>query len=60
MKKKTTTATILFIIGILLAGAANAWGRQIVTDYGADPGTPAVLPFYSTLMFCVNLMLYVS
>ncbi|MBQ3330922.1 MAG: hypothetical protein IJG87_07070 [Ruminococcus sp.] len=60
MKKKTTTATILFIIGILLAGAANAWGRQIVTDYGADPGTPAVLPFYSTLMFCVNLLLYVS
>lgn len=58
MKKKTTTATILFIIGILLAGAANALGRQIIADYGADLTTPAILPFYSTLMFCVNLLLY--
>ena len=48
----------MFIAGILLAGAANAFARQLIADYGADPNTPAILPFFSTAMFCMNLALY--
>lgn len=58
MKKRTNIATVMFIAGILLAGAANAFARQLIADYGADPNTPAILPFFSTAMFCLNLALY--
>ena len=59
MKKRTFIATVLFAAGILLAGAANAFARQLIADYGSDPNTPAILPFFSTAMFCLNLTLYV-
>jgi hypothetical protein len=59
MKKRTNIATVLFVAGILLAGAANAFARQLIADYGADPNTPSILPFFSTVMFCLNLALYV-
>ena len=59
MKKRTNIATVLFVAGILLAGAANAFARQLIADYGADPHTPAILPFFSTVMFCLNLALYI-
>lgn len=59
MKKRTNIATVLFVAGILLAGAANAFARQLIADYGAGPNTPAILPFFSTAMFCLNLALYV-
>lgn len=59
MKKRTNIATVLFIIGILAAGTANAFARQIIIDFGADAAAPAVLPFFSTVMFCLNLALYV-
>ena len=58
MRNKTRLDTILFVFGLLLAGFANAMARQLIKLYGADPGAPALLPFGSTILFCLNLALY--
>ena len=58
-KAYITPATILFIGGILLAGVANAMGKLFTQWYLTDPSTSLTLPFLSTLMFCLNLMLYI-
>ena len=56
----TKSATIFFIGGILLAGIANVMGKLFTNWYLEDPSTSLVLPFFSTLMFCLNLMIYVA
>ena len=60
MKKKTNIATVLFVFGLLLAGAANAVSRMLVQRYMADPGTSSYLPYLSTVMFCLNLAVYIT
>ena len=51
-------ATVLFTAGIFLAGLANAASKFIIKQYVLDPGRLTALPFLSTLLFCVNLSLY--
>lgn len=58
-KEKTRLATVLFMLGILTAGFANAASRQIMIIYRDDPEAPAIMPFFCTLLFCVNLLLYI-
>ena len=57
-KEKTRVATILFLLGILIAGIANAFSKQLMKTYVADVSAPAITPFFSTALFCVNLFLY--
>ena len=48
----------MFVLGILIAGAANATSRKLIAEYGADHSTSAFLPLVSTMMFCFNLSMY--
>lgn len=60
MKNKTTLATVLFVVGILLAGCAHALAKLCTIWFMDTPDTPVVLPFFSTLMFCLNLGIYIT
>ena len=56
--KKTRIAPILYVIVILLAGFANAAAKLITKEYNAGADWPLIAPAFSTLLFCVNLLLY--
>ena len=58
MNKKISIATALFVLGILLAGLANAMSKYMIQQYAADPEKLTALPFLSTLLFCTNLSVY--
>ena len=60
MKQKTNLATALFIVGILLAGSANALAKLCTQWFMDAPDTSAYLPFLSTVMFCLNLAIYMT
>ena len=57
-REKTNLATILFIIGILLAGFANAASKQVIKAYAISPEKLTAAPFICTLLFCLNLVIY--
>ena len=60
MKNKTTLATVLFVVGILLAGSAHALAKLCIQWFMDSPDTSTFLPFFSTLMFCLNLGIYIT
>ena len=55
---KTRLATVLFVLGIFLAGLSNATSKYIIQQYAVDPVKLTALPFLSTLLFCTNLSVY--
>ena len=55
---KTRLATVMFVLGIFLAGFSNAMSKYIIQQYAVDPGSLTALPFLSTLLFCTNLSVY--
>lgn len=55
---KTRLATVLFVVGILLAGLANALSKLIIQRYATDPERLIAFPLLSTLLFCMNLSIY--
>ena len=55
-----TIATALFVVGILLAGGAQALAKLCTKWFVDSPDTPAVLPLFSTVMFCLNLLIYIT
>ena len=55
---KTRAATVLFLIGIFIAGLANAMSKLIIKRYAVDPAAYRAFPFLSTLLFCLNLSVY--
>ena len=56
--KKTRIATALYVLGILLAGFANAAAKLIIKGYVADESLSPITPIFSTMLFCLNLTLY--
>lgn len=58
-RDKTGLATVLFIFGILLAGFANAASKLVNIKYNESQGAFTAAPFLSTLMFCLNLAIYI-
>lgn len=58
-REKTGLATVLFVIGILLAGLANAASKLVNIKYNESQGAFTEAPFLSTLMFCLNLAIYI-
>ena len=55
---KIRLATVIFVIGIFIAGLSNAMSKYIIQQYALDPGRLTALPFLSTLLFCMNLSVY--
>ena len=51
-------ATALFVCGIFIAGLANAMSRLLLQQYALGPEALTALPFLSTVLFCVNLSVY--
>lgn len=58
-KDKTRAATVLFVLGILTAGFANACSKQLMKVYVAEVSAPAITPFFTTVLFCANLLIYI-
>ena len=56
--KKTRIAPILYMLIILIAGFANAAAKLITKEYNAGAEWHMIAPAFSTLLFCVNLLLY--
>ena len=57
-RDRTRLATVLFVLGIFLAGVCNAVSRFLIQRYNEAPETLTDFPFLSTLLFCLNLALY--
>ena len=57
-KKRINIATALFVFGILLAGLANAAAKLINLKYTESQGAFIAAPFLSTVLFCLNLFIY--
>ena len=58
-KRDSRVGIVMFVIGVILAGACNASARiftLINYDYESVGGT--TLPFFSTLMFALNIAIY--
>lgn len=56
--RRINVATAIFVFSILIAGASNAAAKKIVNHYVNNTGDSLFLPAVSTLLFCVNLSLY--
>ena len=58
MKKRTAVVTVLFIAAVLAAGTCDVIAKQIIKLFMNDPASSALLPLISTVMFCVNMCVY--
>lgn len=58
MKKRTAIPIVLYIAAILIAGACDVIAKQIIKVFMSDPGLSALLPLISTVLFCVNMCIY--
>ena len=60
MKKRTSLATILYIAAILIAGVCDVIAKQIIKVFMNDPSSSTLLPLISTVMFCINMCIYLA
>ena len=60
MKKRTAIATVLYIVAILIAGSCDVIAKQIIKYFMSDPASPPILPLISTVMFCINMCIYLA
>ena len=58
LKKRTTFATVLYIVAILIAGSCDVAAKQVIKLFMNDPASPPLLPMISTALFCLNLAIY--
>lgn len=59
IRKNSRFGIVLFVIGVILAGACNAFARVFtVLNRGYVDSGGTELPFYSTLLFVINIALY--
>lgn len=58
MKNRTTIATIIYVAAVLAAGMCDVTAKQIIKVFMSDPSSLAILPLVSTVMFCVNMCIY--
>lgn len=58
MRKKTTLTTVLFVILIVIAGLCDVIAKQVIKIFMQDPSSSAYLPLISTVMFCINMCIY--
>ena len=58
MKKRTAVATVLYIAAIVVAGTCDVIAKQIIKHFMSDPGSSALLPLISTVLFCINMCIY--
>ena len=58
MKKRTAIPIILYIAAILAAGTCDVIAKQFIKVFMGDTASSALLPLISTVMFCVNMCVY--
>ena len=58
MKKRTAIPIVLYITAILIAGTCDVIAKQIIKAFMRDTSSSALLPLISTVMFCVNMCIY--
>ena len=58
MKKRTVIPIVLYITAILIAGTCDVIAKQIIKAFMRDTSSSALLPLISTVMFCVNMCIY--
>lgn len=58
-KRDSRVGIVMFVIGVILAGACNASARVFtLINYNYDSVGGTTLPFFSTLMFALNIAIY--
>ena len=58
MKKRTAIPIVLYIAAILIAGTCDVIAKQIIKTFMNDTASSALLPLISTVMFCINMCIY--
>lgn len=58
MKKQNVIPTVLFIAAILIAGTCDVIAKQVIKIFMNDTATSPLLPLISTVMFTINMCIY--
>ena len=58
IKKRTAVPIVLYIAAVLIAGMCDVVAKQIIKRFMNDPSSSALLPLISTVMFCINMCVY--
>ena len=58
MKKRTAISIIQYVAAILIAGTCDVIAKQIIKAFMSDTASSNLLPLISTVMFCINMCIY--